>query len=704
MPRIFTNLILLDAAMSAGATLVRLAYYGVWTNPHVSPARDHIAAMAERCGLPFDEAATRLSRTARNHAVAIRQELTASVGWYARLTTEVLDACAAAPSDRLLSRVLNLDPRLKEPGHVVIEGTTPVSVRIDGAETVDDQLPRMESLPKGDRRRRRRSAHTEKPTVDAWPRLDAPEAVVADVPFLVTVGLSMVPLAGVLGGRVTLFSLLQASIVRLSVELIADDFDSANGWSQPLQVSREDPASAEVAFELVPRLPAEAPEVRLTTLEVRFVFEGSVCGTAARPIAISRSGLSAAMASPRSDDHSSRLTSVSGTPVSLPRERAPDLTIELAQPGKNSAMGRYVCRLYSPHAIGAHRGPHDVDLGEDAKTFARGMVDQIRNCSQSLLIDAMMRALGNLIAEKLPEAVFGALREVSTLTSPAPPAVLIISADPYVPWELASVTALIDRARPPFLGAQVLLGRWVWQSSSAEVVAGGETRVPKPPLLPVTRIEVSHMAALAGKYMKDSGLVRLPGAEEEVAGLEHSHNAIRLPATPAGLMQLLDATVVIGKSMVAPEAMHFSGHGDVDLSQSDASRIFLDSGQPLSSLLFRGARYGEEFGRQPLVFLNACMSGIGGELLGDMGGFPGNCLRGGFGAVVGALWEVDDAIAKAIASEFWSRVLPPAGMRPEPVASVLRDLRARYHGNGSSGVDTYLAYVYYGHPNLVLTR
>ena len=98
------------------------------------------------------------------------------------------------------------------------------------------------------------------------------------------------------------------------------------------------------------------------------------------------------------------------------------------------------------------------------------------------------------------------------------------------------------------------------------------------------------------------------------------------------------------------------------------------------------------------------MVGIGGELLGNMGGFPGNCLSGGFGGMLGALWEVDDTVAHDFAIEFWQRALPANGKNPEPIGAILRDLRAKYNANSNAPVTTYLAYVYYGHPRLTLHR
>ncbi len=148
--------------------------------------------------------------------------------------------------------------------------------------------------------------------------------------------------------------------------------------------------------------------------------------------------------------------------------------------------------------------------------------------------------------------------------------------------------------------------------------------------------------------------------------------------------------------------------GGPDLTQGvalsdlpDGAMLMLSEGRPLPSILFRSAKYGGV--RQPLFFLNACMIGVGGELLGDMGGFPGNCLRGGFGALLGALWEVDDAVAQQFALAFWQRALPAGGEAAVPVGEILRDLRAQYAAApGGTPVHTWLAYVYYGHPRLTL--
>ena len=212
------------------------------------------------------------------------------------------------------------------------------------------------------------------------------------------------------------------------------------------------------------------------------------------------------------------------------------------------------------------------------------------------------------------------------------------------------------------------------------------------------------MAVMAAQYKAESGLRRLPEAEAEAKDLVSAHSAVLMAASTSSLKQLLDAKVESGLDMIgAVDAVHFAGHGEFDPARPDGSMMFLADGKPLSSMLFRSAKYGEA--HQPLAFFNACMIGIGGELLGDAGGFPGNCLRGGFGGMAGALWEVDDAQARDVALEFWRRALPARAGEGEPVAAIWRDLRARFAPQGALPPQaTYLSYVFYGHPRLALQR
>ena len=706
--------IVLDAAMPVAAVLQRFARHGVWRDPQQPDAKAVIAEVAGRTGRSAADVAERLARELDHFGIAIRRALAANVLWYGYRAETVLDRCLAVSRDTRLIDAMNLH----EHGSEVPQPATGVlapgdgGLVADGGEVVFDDAvahgPAVADLlaaaavpaSAGTTRGGSRAAPAAAPAqqLRAWPLLDAPLTAEATKVFDVTVGL--LPQAAGASGAAMDFPLAPgATEVDLVIDLIADGFDPVGGWQKPLRAKVGHLDEARVTFQLVARDPANDEGVLLTTLGARFVYQGVVFGSASRPIVVHRAG------TPPPPPEARGRSWAAQPPVSTPLvapdlTHAADLTIEISHPSANPAQGRYDCRVCTPHDVPIDTAPHTIDLGDDAKSFARHIVEQVRAYAGDDLAENLFESLGDLVAEKLPRAVFDALAAVAAKVAPQVPAVLLVSAEPYVPWELARLAPPLDASRPACLGAQVLLGRW-WR----EGVAGGPAgRVARPPADPPARIAVSAMAVMAAQYKAESGLRRLPEAEAEAKDLVSAHSAVLMAASTSSLKQLLDAKVESGLDMIgAVDAVHFAGHGEFDPARPDGSMMFLADGKPLSSMLFRSAKYGEA--HQPLAFFNACMIGIGGELLGDAGGFPGNCLRGGFGGMAGALWEVDDAQARDVALEFWRRALPARAGEGEPVAAIWRDLRARFAPQGALPPQaTYLSYVFYGHPRLALQR
>jgi hypothetical protein len=743
-----------DAAMSVPDALARLARYGLWRDGRHPAAiawiEEHRGRLARRgTQLSFEEAERRLRRDPGRFGVAVRRLWHNQVLWYPRPAEYVLTRCLAttAPDATVLDALglheTDSPPPVPPPEGgetprqegVVLEGACPVAISLIPPAAARATPPRGRPGPgdlgpvrgTGRPREPERIGGPSRGTVDAgappapevraWPLLDAPAHVTAGTAFTVVVGLAEEQQAGVTGGEISLPAPTGASSVELTVELIADGVDAPEGWTRPLVVPLADPASARVTFTLVGRPPAAPQPVHCTLIEARYVRGGAVCGTASRPLEIRAVGYAPPAGLPVMGTPWAAQPVVDSSVTMSADGQVADLTIEIAKPDGNSTGGRYVCRIYSPHPITVSHGPHDIDFGHDAKTFARSIVDQVRAYATDPAVDNLLRSYGLAVAEKLPDAVHQALYEVAECTRPDPPAVLVVSAEPYVPWELALLDPPLDASLPPFLGVQTLLGRWLRDSPVGAVAAPApprgapagaapapavrRVRVRKPPVDPPGTIAVRHMAVMAGVYRLAGGLRPLPEAEREADHLVTQYDAIPLAASSQSLKLLLDAKLEHRfQAIGGPGVVHFAGHGEFDPTNPDSSVMLLSDGKPLSSTFFRSASYGGD--RQPLIFLNACMIGIGDELLGDMGGFPGNCLKGGFGGVLGALWEVNDTVAREIAVEFWRRALPPAGQPAEPVAAILRDLRAQYAANAP--VPTYLAYVYYGHPRLTLRR
>ena len=730
--------VMLDASMTVTEVIGRFARQGYWLDAMHPAVRHVLEENAKRLNVPIEEVEQTLARPFWEVGAAIRRQWYANILWYARPLIEVLPACYSAPPDDALLLALNLEetdsmPPVAVPPAgevpyregVIVDGDIAVAVSLEnwGAPPptdlsdvddemtssgidvdLDDDLDDLSSIFRSSRAASELAPAVSPPEVHAWPRIDAPAYVPARKPFEVIVGLTLKQQAGVSGGEVVIHPPPGASYVDVSVALVADGLDATDGWLRTLRVMVDDPASASVKFQLVARDPVGPEPAQPVMLEVRYSYGGTVCGIASRPLVIGQAE-AAAFDLPQNFGTSWASQPASVSPVTVQSDPdVADLTIEIFKPDGNPAKGSYVCHLYSPHALTCSMGPFPIELDDDAQSFAKTIVTQVRTYSHSPAVDNLLESHGGLIADKLGTRVMAALREVAALVAPATPAVLLVSADPYVPWELACVDPPLDPKRPKYLGAQVLLGRWLRDrgGSRASTSGAGAEVIVKPPVQPPASIQVKHMAVMAGMYMADSGLRRLPEAEKEAISLQQTYDAVPLAASLQAVKQLLDARLEYKfQSIGGAETIHFAGHGDYDASNPDSAVLFLSDGMPLFASLFRSAKYGGE--QSPLFFLNACMAGIGDELLGDMGGFPGNCLKGGFGGMLGALWEVDDTVAHKVAVEFWRRALPSGGVKAEPVGEILRDLRAKYVPDPAQApATTYLAYVYYGHPRLRL--
>ena len=96
-----------------------------------------------------------------------------------------------------------------------------------------------------------------------------------------------------------------------------------------------------------------------------------------------------------------------------------------------------------------------------------------------------------------------ALSKVTEAVAPQRPTVLLLSAEAYVPWELATMPVPFDPTTTGFLGAQVTVGRWVLATD-------------RPPAPPPRLVHVEGMVVISGRY-EQPGWSRLEHAEAEAA-------------------------------------------------------------------------------------------------------------------------------------------------------------------------------------------
>lgn len=722
----------LDATLTARDALRRLAQHGYWTDPvqpaaleyaeaYVSRIKQLLAQRAARVpageglGLPAADLQSTMNREAldvptallvlaRPTALAwaaIRRQEGATIYWYARRVDELIGALVNVPAETPLRSALDLhewgSDQTGQAGDLNVETTEnftgvvlhgqdflavaraepsrrppppPGSGGGDGAGTRSITRPGL-APPEGTPPEPAASEG-----IRAYPLLETQKrSLVVGERLELVVGLAKQPTASATSpDPMRLPHEAEAATLDVELQIIAEGFEAPTGWRHVLTVRVDDPTKARVNVALVP-LPQTEP-MRLTLLIVHYLVGGVTCGSGALPVIVTQTAVSEPRPDPRGQPW---LTAPSLAGMTLPAAPArPDIQIDIAKPDGNPAKGDYLCTLRNAHGITEPPVPLPIRLGDDAKTFAKVIIDDMARWSGDDLVDNLIESHGALVAGKLPAEFWTLLRAVAVRVTDRPITLQLNSAEPYVPWELALVDPPIYTDRPKLLAAQVAMGRWLL----------GDSAVASPPR---EAVSVKNMAAMAGRYNRSTGLSPLPEAEDEVKELERTLKAVRLNCDSAALKALLGAVISGGV-----QAVHFAGHGRVDPTRPGDAAFYLDNGAALSPAFFRRSVLGRK--HAPFIFLNACMVGTAGEMLGDLGGFPGNCLAGGFTALVAPLWAVDDSVAKSIALEFYQAALAQPG---RSVAEVLRDLRANYRSDAP--VASYLAYVYYGNPHLKLS-
>lgn len=532
----------------------------------------------------------------------------------------------------------------------------------------------------------------------AHPRLDAPDTVQPRQAFTVTVGLAEQAQAGVIGGPVVLDLPANVQTFELGVQLVVDGFEApaGQGLQATLQVNRARPGDATVQFQLVaPGLASDEP-TRLSSLRVLYLFEGQVCGMALRRIAVVASQPQAAEPQPAQVQGHGQVWTQSAPQASAVNVQTGlppvDLTVVIDKPDGDSSQGRFVWRFTSPHTTDLPRQAVPSNLGTGSEEFGGKLITEVQNATLLDMAELMVMGLGRTIRDAAPPEIWQALRTVHRALQATGEHralnVQLLTAESHVPWELA----LLDDAdkliadAPPLLGCQVNLGRWPIDHSE---------------LPPRAHIEVQHMVAVVGDYAARSGWRKLQQAMEEGAQLVQRYQAVQLAADAPQIKKLLTARLGPVDPGHGAEAVHFACHGEALQQHALDAAIILADGMRLSPTFFAQSPLGKH--SAPFLFMNACQVGKGNELLGSPAGFAGSAIKGGFRAFLGPLWSVEDQLARDIALGFYEQAFGDGAHAPRPVAEVLREMRARFADTEPNSL-TRLAYVFYGHPGLTLSR
>ncbi|MDC2956887.1 CHAT domain-containing protein [Streptomyces gilvifuscus] len=492
-----------------------------------------------------------------------------------------------------------------------------------------------------------------------YPRIDAPGEVVEGWAFYITVGLSPEIVASVSGGPMR--GTDSPLPVTVTVQTIADGFtlDDDGSWSTELRVTETDryPSHA-----LKIRAVADERRVRPGWLHVVYSVGGEVVGMGFRSIAVVKDAAMLGQSGDSADQASRALL--------LPRGDEPaDLTVTIVPIADRP--GRFLFSYQSPH-VRVPGLPEECDVGQNAAQYASAVIQRVAVREKRPDLLAFMTGLGREITDVMPTNLWTILSSVAKAVAPRVPAVLIQSAEAYMPWELAVVPEPTSADDPAFLGSQVSLGRWVLS----------DRRITVPPPMVV---RAASMTVISGVY-ETEGWQRLFDAEMEAATLVDSYGATELQARLADVISYLEHGPIAG-------IVHFAGHGQHDEGGWNNGLVMTD-GHTLDPTTVKAY----DFPGETFVFLNACKAAAVQGVFGGYAGLVQAFLYVGASAVVSPLWALNDCDARCVALSFYQRVL--AGEKP---AEVMRSLRAAASGNAELAFSA-MAYQFFGHPHMQVER
>jgi hypothetical protein len=347
-------------------------------------------------------------------------------------------------------------------------------------------------------------------------------------------------------------------------------------------------------------------------------------------------------------------------------EGEPDVVIMIGR-GNDEAGRRLQWSVKSPHPdVPTPPEPVPLDLDESTQSWARRVMRGVEQRGTAPDLAFYLRGISRQIGDQIPEAIWSALEAAARIVPH--PAVLLTTAEPFIPWELARVPRPWDPDRPALLGAQAHVGRWSYREQG------------RPPS-PAHRLRLNAMAVVKGEY---SGSSRLPEAEAEADDLRDQYHAHQITADLLPVLACLQGQPEV-------DILHFAVHGRLDVTGLQDGIVMNDR-----TYLDPESILGADGNCPDLIFLNACQLGQQQEMLGDAAGVVPSFLRIGAQAVIAPLWKVDDAAARAFAQRFYTALF--AG---RTVSEFLAEERSQAVAAGLGTPEaTVMAYLFFGHPRL----
>jgi hypothetical protein len=271
---------------------------------------------------------------------------------------------------------------------------------------------------------------------------------------------------------------------------------------------------------------------------------------------------------------------------------------------------------------------------------------------------------------------------------------LVLSDEPHVPWELIKPYRLNEmtgrREEQPFWGETFALARWLRGPSMVDRFGLGRVSAVVSAAAPIRNLVAEAGTSAPQECAPPAGpSPALPDVEEELRAVRHLERyGVEVRVLPPRRREVL-AAFEEGEFDVLHVACHGSFAGG---AAADASALLLEDGTlraaDLAPRLAAALR-----GKVPLVFLNACRTGLVGYSLTRLGGWSAELIRLGCGAFVGTQWRVTDQVAVEVARAFYQQLV-----KGVPIAGALRAARDKARARFPQD-PTWLAYTCFADPN-----
>jgi CHAT domain-containing protein len=307
-------------------------------------------------------------------------------------------------------------------------------------------------------------------------------------------------------------------------------------------------------------------------------------------------------------------------------------------------------------------------LFEQLSTLARQDGASTTQQTMTTLAGIGQRLYRELLPSELKHA-YGAIRGVQ---QDSPLSLMIISDEPWIPWELIKPYEDVGDGSPiiddAFWAESFALTRWLAGTMAPRELIVAQVAVVAPAL------DLDH-ASQEQAYFERLLQERQIAALRAVAHYAEVHAALR-----SGAIQLY----------------HVATHGGFQRERPDEAAIELEDGVLRASAIIGPVQSGIRQAR-PLVFLNASHTGRQDVALTGLGGWTQEFVKAGASAFVGAQWEAHDQLASQFATTFYDalRAGVPLGLAAHQARMIIKEL--------APADPTWLAYAIYGDPDLRVT-